>query len=159
MSQAWEPLTRDEYDAVWDRFFREFAFHPSVHPDHFPGIREPRGSVTWALWPSPWREGDEEALQEQFLAAFRACTAADETIYALDWQHLCYWLRPHRTFEEWTILVLPNGDYHIFLSRDFSWGVFGHPWEWTVCVFGEPLLHALHTAGEPAMLASILRRG
>jgi hypothetical protein len=46
--------------------------------------------------------------------------------------------------------VIPDGDYHIFLAPDFSWGFFGHPWEWTICVFGAPLLATLeHRALRP----------
>lgn len=157
MVQAWEPLSRAEYDAVWDRFYREFAFRPSVEAASFPGISEPAPSITWTLQHAPWTEAGEDELHHGFLAAFRACTVAEEAIYALDWQHPCYWLRPHVPFEEWAVPVLPNGDYSIFLSRDFTWGVFGHPWEWTVCGFGKRLLAALAAADLPHMLAGVVR--
>jgi uncharacterized protein DUF2716 len=156
--QAWEPLSREEYDTVWDRFYREFAFRPSVDPLDFPGIREPYPSITWTLQRAPWTQEGEEALQRRFLVAFQACTTAEEAIYALNWQHSCYWLRPHVAFEAWAVPVLPNGDYYIFLSRDFSWGVFGHPWEWTMCGFGQQLLDALAAGELPHMLAGVVRR-
>jgi len=35
--------------------------------------------------------------------------------------------------------VFPDGDYHIHLTRDLRLGTFGHPWEETVCVFGDLL--------------------
>src|SRR5258707_9574261 len=143
MVQAWKPLTREEYDDVWDRFYWEFGFRPSVNPENFPGIREPVPSITWTLLRSPWTAENEDELHRQFLAAFRACTTAEETLYALDWQHPGYWFRPHVPFEAWAVPVLPNGDYSISLSQDFAWGVFGHPWEWTLCSFGGPLLDAL----------------
>ena len=41
--------------------------------------------------------------------------------------------------EKTAISVLPDGDHHIFLSPDFSWGCFGRPWEQTICVFGGPV--------------------
>jgi len=162
MHQAWEELTQEERSAVWDRFYLTFAFHPSTSKKDMPGIREPRPSITWALHPSPWNPQDEAALHRRLLAAFRACTAPEEAIYALDWQHPCYWFRPHVSFvphgpfREWPIPVLPNGDYYIFLARDFSWGLFGHPWEWTMCLFGAPLLAAV--AGEQIpLLTSVVR--
>jgi hypothetical protein len=158
MAQAWTPLTSEEYDAVWDRFYREFSFHPSVNPEDFPGIREPVPSITWTLHPSPWTVEDEDELHHRFLAAFKACTTAEEVLYALDWQHTCYWFCPHVPFEEWVVPVLPNGDYYIFLSHDFSWGVFGHPWEWTLCGFGKPFLEALAAGALPHMLTSAVRR-
>jgi uncharacterized protein DUF2716 len=137
-----------EDDEVWERFSRDFEFRPSVHARSFPGIREPHPSVTYAL---P-REGgaarlptrDEVAdLKAALLAAFRACTPPDGRIYALDWQHESFWLLPHVAFDEWAVPVLPDGDYYIFLAPDFVWGVFGHPWEWTICLFGANLLAAV----------------
>jgi len=60
-------------------------------------------------------------------------------LYALDWQHPCYWLYPHASFDAddedaWLVPVLPNGDYYIFLAEDFSFGSFGHPWEMTITI-------------------------
>lgn len=158
MVQAWEPLSREEQDAVWDQFFREFAFRPSVDAASFPGIGEPVPSITWTLQPAPWTQEAEDELHQRFLAAFQTCTVAEEAIYALDWQHPCFWWRPHVPFEEWAVPVLPNGDYSIFLSQAFTWGVFGHPWEWTVCCFGQPLLDALAAAELPHLLAGVVRR-
>jgi len=43
----------------------------------------------------------------------------------------------------WPTTVFPNGDYTIFLTEDMSTGTFGHPWEQTLCVFGEPMVSAL----------------
>src|SRR5262249_56033103 len=114
--QAWEPLTHEEYDAVWDRFYQEFAFHPSTHPEAVPGICEPHPSVTWTLQHAPWTEEGEAELHRQFLRAFRSCTMAEEAIYALDWQHTCYWFRPHMPFHHWPVPVLPTAAYSIFLS-------------------------------------------
>lgn len=139
---AWEPLMRSEEDAIWDHFHREFDFRPSVHAENFPGIREPAPSTTYALPRSGWSEHAQD-LNDALLTAFRACVPPSEAIYALDWQHECYRLRPHLPFDDWPIPILPNGDYYIFLSTEFAWGTFGHPWEWTICVFGEPLLAAI----------------
>ena len=35
--------------------------------------------------------------------------------------------------------VLPDGVYTLFLAPDGRFGIFGHPWEMTVCVFGREL--------------------
>jgi hypothetical protein len=45
--------------------------------------------------------------------------------------------------EPWRVTPLPNGDYYIFLSEVFRTGTFGHPWEETMCIFGDRLLHGL----------------
>ncbi len=172
--QGWDLLDDAELRRVWDRFYDDFAFRPSVYPKDFPGIREPHPSITWALR-RPWDGDGEVDLHTVFLAAFRACTPPDGFLYALDWQHPCYRFQPHDfrpqvSFQEdeygrpvlsngdyWPVPVLPNGDYYIFLVHDFTWGVFGHPWEWTMCVFGETLLTAI-TQHLPQMFATIVRQ-
>ncbi len=74
-----------------------------------------------------------------------------------------FWLRPHDGFERssagrevWRIPVYPNGDYPIFLAEDFRFGIFGHPWERTCCIFGAELLAALE-AGRPRMFGAAKR--
>jgi hypothetical protein len=146
--RAWVTLGVSEHRAVWDRFERAFRFRPGVHPDTFPAIREPHPSATYPL---PRIDGakrlpssDEVAdLESALLAAFRACTLPNGRIYALDWQHESFSFAPHVPFDEWAVPALPDGDYSIFLAPDFAWGVFGHPWERTICVFGADLLSAL----------------
>jgi hypothetical protein len=48
--------------------------------------------------------------------------------------------RPDR---RWPVEIFPDGDYYVFLSEDMTVGTFGHPWEQTLCVFGDPLLSTL----------------
>ncbi len=56
------------------------------------------------------------------------------------------------------IPVLPNGDYYVFLSPELDWGWFGHPWEQTICIFGERLLAAV-AENPPTLFTQVLRRG
>lgn len=44
---------------------------------------------------------------------------------------------------DWRVSAYPNGDYSIFLREDLSEGIFGHPWEQSLCVFGERLVGSL----------------
>jgi hypothetical protein len=65
-------------------------------------------------------------------------------VYALDWQHTSYRLRPHALGStRWPLSPFGDGDYYIYLGEDLSFGTFGHPWEDSICVFGEPLLDRL----------------
>ncbi|MBR7837823.1 DUF2716 domain-containing protein [Actinospica durhamensis] len=57
----------------------------------------------------------------------------------------------------WPTEIYPNGDYCIWLAGDFRNGTFGHPWEPSLCVFGEELLAAVAEIGDEA-LGQILRR-
>jgi hypothetical protein len=69
----------------------------------------------------------------------------DERLVALDWQHPAYWFWPHRqpSQEPWRIPPFPNGDYFVHCTEDMTQGTFGHPWEQSLCVFGEGLTAAL----------------
>lgn len=152
---AWIELAEDEYDKVWDRFYNEFQFRPSVRADLWPGIREPSPSITYSISD---RSTFVDDLDTQALAVFRGVVEREARMYILDWQHTCFWFYPHRSgIEQFEISVFPDGDYHIFLAEDFSFGMFGHPWEETVCVFGERLLRAMEQH-RPHLLTSVLRR-
>ncbi len=167
MTAAWQELDEGEYDSVWNRFERDFVFKPSVRPEHWPGIAEPSQSETYGLSGFLDRDKSHYAslnaeIQGWALDAFRRLLPSEsDYLYALDWQHSCYTFFPHVSFEldefgDWTIPILPDGDYHIFLEREFKWGIFGHPWEQTLCVFGEQLL-AILRENRPGVLSSLLR--
>jgi hypothetical protein len=166
MDGAWEILTEAEMDTAWDRFYAEFNFRPSVHPQDWPGIKEPTPSTTYSI-SSFYRAMSnprvlENDLNVKTLEALQKCVEPERRLYALDWQHNCYWLYPHRTFDAhrsgaWKVPVLPNGDYYIFLAEDFSFGLFGHPWEQTICVFGQVLLDAL-AQDMPLLFAKPIRK-
>lgn len=157
MNEAWIELAPAEHDEVWDGFFAQFHFKPSVYPENFPGIFEPPQSITYKISEDFGNDSKVADLNSKALAALRAQTALDESVYVLDWQHQGYWFYPHRAFNEWQIPVLPNGDYYIFLAQDFRFGIFGHPWEWTSCVWGEGLL-SFFDEFRPLLWEYILRK-
>jgi len=156
---AWEPLTQSEYDAVWDNFYEQFNFKPTVYPNEFPSIKEPVGSVTYQFeYPSAENEDNViDDVNQKGLIAFQKLVLPDEAIYALDWQHDCYWFYPHSSFNEWRIPIFPDGDYSIFLTKDFSFGIFGHPWEQTFCVWGDKLLAELQR-NKPFLFEKAIRK-
>lgn len=168
MTNAWQELKGAEESRVWDRFEREFLFNPSVHAANWPGIREPQPSETYSI--SGVYAGDESHytklnadLQRWGLIAFQELLPSEsDWLHALDWQHPCYRFYPHIPFEldefgEWTVPILPNGDYYIFLAQELSWGIFGHPWEQTMCLFGAPMLATLEK-NRPQLLTKLVRR-
>lgn len=127
-----------EYAEIWDDFSGRFGFRPSVHA--FPGIAEPPGSVTWHLNVADDDGVDE--LQDVVVAGLRA--VAREDLHWLDWQHVGYRFDPDRVGRPgqppWPGGVYPDGDYFLYVPRDLRFGTFGHPWEHTLCVFGESLV-------------------
>lgn len=72
---AWMELSQAEYDDVWTRFGRVFAFRPSMHPKDWPGIREPTPSRTYRF-EYPVDPLDEEDLCDSALRAFETVRSA-----------------------------------------------------------------------------------
>lgn len=166
---VWTKMLREEEDLIWDRFYSRYNFRPSVSSEEWPAIDEPTPSVTYSLVDTFVNVRDREELlakgsqlNQAMLEAFRQCTSVEESLYVLDWQHLNYQMRPHEEFpsakwSEWETPVFPDGDYYIFLQKDFRFGTFGHPWEQTLCVFGDPLLSAFDE-GSVTWLGPVKRR-
>jgi hypothetical protein len=127
-----------EHDDIWSRFEERFAFRPDTRV--FPGITEPAHSATWHV-------GDLDDPQPAALSAIvhrglLASVEPGEELYWLDWHHVGYRFDPARVDGAGPRrpgAVFPDGDYYLYLTRDLRLGTFGHPWEATVCVFGDLL--------------------
>ncbi|MEV6348921.1 DUF2716 domain-containing protein [Actinoplanes sp. NPDC051851] len=149
---AWTPMPDGEDDEIWRRFQARFAFRPGMRS--FPAIDEPTPSVTFdlaAIHQRPARstaahDARTDLLNASALTAFTEILPDGTRLAALDWQHRCYWFRPDvqaRSGGPWRLSPCPDGDYYVFLTEDLTCGTFGHPWEQTLCIFGEPLVTAL----------------
>ena len=153
--QAWqqlnEPIFGPIHNQLWDRFENQFQFNVRSET----GIQEPIPSVTYSiesLYNSDWNTelANIQDLNRKFLSAFRLCCEPSKKLAVLDWQHEAFWFYPHEQInpddlEEFKIAFFPAGDYYIFLSQNFDFGTFGHPWQNTICVFGEPLIQAVQS--------------
>ncbi|MFE7801582.1 DUF2716 domain-containing protein [Nocardia sp. NPDC057440] len=152
-----------EHDALWARFYTEFEFRPSTATS--PGITEPAASATWqlgALDPADAEHDGVEQLQRIISAGLLACDKPGEVLYWLDWQHAGCRFDPGRVGgvgqPNWPGSAYPDGDYYIYVTPDFRLGTFGHPWESTVCVFGDQLLSEVEEE-LTALLGAPIRRG
>ena len=109
------------------------------------------------LWVMPEGVPDDVADEIKHLAlrAFRLCTRADEWLYAFNEPEMgagpTYRFWPHRSvveeFVPWPVSFFPNGDDQAFVSQEFDWGVYAYATyeevhNWTLYVFGQPLLDA-----------------
>jgi hypothetical protein len=130
-------LSREpDHDDIWARFQAGFAFRPSTR--EFPGITEPAGSATWHV--GDLDDPQLDALHEIVHKGLRESVEPGEELYWLDWQHVGYRFDPARVGgagPRWPGGIFPDGDYHIYLTADLRLGTFGHPWDETICVFGE----------------------
>lgn len=152
---TWQELQRDEYDSVWDRFYAQFDFRPDYYERAMPAIREIKPFETFDL-SIDFDDCKIDSLNAIFANAFSAILEPHHCIYALDWQHTSYKFDP-RESAEWSLSVFPNGDYYIFLADDFSFGTFGHPWQLSLCVFGQTLLNV--TSNQVRGILPLLRNG
>ncbi|MEU5261743.1 DUF2716 domain-containing protein [Amycolatopsis sp. NPDC021455] len=131
-------FSEPEHDDIWARFEERFAFRPDTRV--YPGITEPAGSATWHV--GDLDDAQLDALTEIVHTGLRACVEPGEELYWLDWHHAGYRFDPARVDgagPRWPGAVFPDGDYYIHLTGDLRLGTFGHPWEETVCVFGDLL--------------------
>lgn len=178
--KCWTLLTNTEYTKVWDDFERKFNFKPSAET---PAIDEPKGSLVFDISSYFQLDEDEQQLlekdlNEKLLQCFKIIVKKDEFIYALDWQHPAYKLDVlninideynARYFigngllfrrgdaDYYMIEFFPNGDYHIFLTKDMKNGIIGHPWKQSMCVFGKELLVAL-SSNMPKLFIKTIRK-
>lgn len=153
---AWIEIPHDRYTEVWDRFDATFQFKPSVRPDDWPTFRELDPFVTWDIGEllgefDPWSDPLATPYNLALLTALKAFVPDGEPVLALDWQHTSYEFYPHRFRQpeeptHWRIPALPAGDYHLFVTEDHRLGSLGHPWEETLCVFGQGFLTAYRQA-------------
>jgi hypothetical protein len=151
---AWVELNEQEYHAVWDSFIFWFKFSPSTH--NFPGILELEPSLTYS-WDYRLLIDSRDNFRQNALGAFKSIVPPNGRLYVLDWQHECYWFYPRLSENERWWIDVPDSEYAIFISEDFSFGYFGHPWEETICVFGQALLEAFQKY-TPLLLSEVLRK-
>lgn len=136
-------LNQDEYNIVWERFYNLFQFSPSI--SKFPAVRTDRAQLKFDIANCFSEDFPDNRLKEYAIKLFISVSRTGDRFYALDWQHECYDFDPRKLMQErntneWPIPVLPDGDYHIFLTKDFNNVWFGHPWEQTITFIGEDIV-------------------
>jgi Protein of unknown function (DUF2716) len=153
-------LSEDEESMVWDVVYDGFRFQPSTAFSMWPGFDEPSPSVTFRR-PDHWTDIEIDDLYVVMRKHLSTAVRSGEWLYALDWQHECFVYDPTK-LDEWDVKMafqgglFPDGDYAITLSSDARFGTLGHPWEGTICVFGDELVRFV-LEHRPIMFREIVR--
>jgi hypothetical protein len=145
-------LESTEYKEVWDAFYEAFKFHPSVNGP-FPAIVEPLHSITFRLH-DQYKDYELDELRDAIFHAFSIAIGPLEEIYYLDWQHECFGIKIDTT--SFSVNGYPDGDYAIFLEKNMQSGTFGHPWEGSICFFGDVFVNEI-LKKRPSILGGAIR--
>lgn len=139
-------LDKDEYNAVWDKICRDFLFSPSYKSNNDLWLSIPMKSRKYRL--NSYFSEEQEKIINSIL-----CRVNAGDMYALDWQHDCFIFNPceeislgywfhdaERNCNVYFPSYYPDGDFHFFVSLDWSLGLYGHPWKEEMIVVGESLI-------------------
>ena len=155
-----------EYNSVWDKINSYFHFIPdSYHKEHrfdaFVPFVINAPHIVYSL--DKVTPDNEQPMNRILLGIFSEFLEQGYSIYALDWNHDCFWFSPDgytpdgyelaqhsisRNCNMYYPSFYPNGDYHFFIEKDFKFGMLGHPWRQEMWVFGEQLLPLIEIHAE-----------
>lgn len=136
-------LDENLYNNIWNQVYSKFGFPPRDKKIPF------RFSIDHKVYKlkAVWNEEQELIVNEIFKRL------GVEDIYALDWQHDCFEYNPreeiplsYKYYDEerqcnvYFPSYYPNGDFHFFISKDWRYGMLGHPWRKEIYVFGKELI-------------------
>jgi len=94
-----------------------------------------------------------DELASAVIDSFREVGAVSDEIFRLNWGHASY---AYNLAECPLGAGFPDGDYEILLSEDMSFGTFGHPWEHSICIFGDQLVKSF-LKRRPTILFAVIR--
>lgn len=136
---------KKEYQKIWDVICSDYAFFPST--DSGKTWLNPNGVFQRYRLLKKWDEHREASINRIL------CEVVAGEMFALDWQHDCFSFDPsekiptgytyydrERDCSVYFPEYYPDGDYHFFVSKDWRFGLFGHPWRKELIVVGEELI-------------------
>lgn len=155
-SELWVILKDEEEQIVWDKVKYNFGFSPSVKDNHTTFKFDIPFDV-YDISNSPIYS-DNANINEIIKTSFIQCMDNDDFMYALDWQHTCFRYNPRtNNVIKYPVFMpnesycgggnnvyfpefYPNGDYYLFIAKDFRWGYLTHPWQKKVWIYGNKLM-------------------
>ena len=135
---------KELYRTIWDKIYSDYAFYPSV--DSHGKWLKPEGVFRKFKLVNNWNEAQEAVINSIL------CEVIGNEMYALVWQGDCFHFNPNekipigyeyyddvRDCNVYFPEYYPDGDYHFFVSKDWEFGLYGHPWRKELIVVGEEL--------------------
>jgi hypothetical protein len=152
VESGWTPIPDAENEELWANFAYRFSFSMNLSGSQRPAIEEPTPFVTWSV--SGMRDlyaTDSEQFRsiewrsrERMLQALVGLKDSFYHMIVLDLNHTGYYFDPnrviHRGVNKWPVPFIPIHNYSLFTDKTFSFGLFGNPWEGSICVFGTALV-------------------
>ena len=139
---------KELYRTIWDKIYSDYSFHPST--DSRGKWLKPEAAFRTYKLGKIWNE-EQEAVINSIL-----CEVIGKEMYALDWHHDCFLFDPNeriptgyeyyddaRNCNVYFPEYYPDGDYHFFVSKDWTLGFYGHPWRKELIVVGKELILAI----------------
>ena len=138
-------LDKKIYNEIWNILYSKFKFNPSTDINVVP-FEINNDYVCYKL-NSVWNDNQERKVNDIFKKI------SDEDLYALNWNHDCFEYNPNenikanyhyhdfdRNVEVYFPTYYPNGDYYFFISKNWDYGMLGHPWRNELYIFGKELM-------------------
>lgn len=151
----WEELNTIEYKSAWDFVYGKLSFKSKEKSKL---IALPTPCVCFDIsnfYDDGFQEELYDDLHEFVIRQFQVISKG-EKVYALNWQHDCYFFYPKLSvdrdeFDEWLVPVFPNGDYIFFLTSDFTNGIFADGINLKISFWGKEIVDAIEM-DKPKML-------
>jgi hypothetical protein len=161
---------RTEVDAIWDSFDSLLDFKPNYYekeecPFDFSKTSEPVvaydiSKISRAGFEVHDENGNYRTTEQitTLKSAFVECMGEDEYMYTLEWQGSTFLYNPRvETAYDYYMLYsnlpddtrayypdfYPNGEYYLFVAKDFSWSYLTHPWQEKVWFYGAKLVEII----------------
>ncbi|KAI9021819.1 hypothetical protein DFJ74DRAFT_706729 [Hyaloraphidium curvatum] len=154
-SPGWRKMTEAQETEAFREFKHRFAFANAGGKDA-PAVRPPGPFLVLsaAAMLLPLDGFSEQARVDlcvdwhrRLAQALKAvCGAAKKplAVYCTDPYHEGYIIDAKKmSYESWERSAVPDGDYTLFTTSDYKNGVFVHPWQRSICVFGAEMLAEL----------------
>ena len=152
--EGWHMLPSKKSDELWDEFERWCKFSPSIEVDREAFSPNVEYDIYDCVNAISKAENDAD-WSKVIRSIFTKTKGVDEYIYALDWQHSEFRYIPeidkgevNKSYfvgdegEEFNVYLpkfYPDGEYYLFLAKDFKWGYLTDPWRQQIIVYGDEL--------------------